>query len=240
MILRFLALLLLAFSCHAHDMTAFGGKCDNATDNTPALNAAIAAAVASSTDKTIHVPAGDCRFASPPAPLSGGVALVGQGKATTVLRRAYSGDFLKITGNGVRVANLTVYADAGTSGGVGVQMVADNTQAGGNHLIENVWVTGMGTWAVPLGAWGAERTTGPAGIRAVTLRDVSLFNATSWGAVLWGCVSCEWFGGGVYQGYGTTQAIVVGGPYSIRNRIDANIDWPASTVYGGVLRLPQP
>lgn len=232
--MRVAALLLLACSAHAHTV-----ECSSA-DTTPSLNAAIAAAVASPTDKTINLPAGDCRFATQPAPLSGGVALVGQGKATTVLRRAYSGDFLKITGNGVRVSSLSVYADAGTSGGVGIQMVADNTQAGGNHLIENVWVTGLGTWAVPLGTWGADRSLAPAGIRTVTLRDVSLFNATSWGAVLWGCVSCEWFGGGVYQGYGTTQAIVVGGTNASRNRIDANIDWNASTVYSGVLRSASP
>jgi hypothetical protein len=230
---------LAAAECLALDMTAFGGQCDGLTDNTPALNAAIAAAQGAVADKVIRLPAGQCLFKSQPAALADGVALIGQGKTATVLQRAYNGNFLRITGEGVRVENLTIWANAGTTGGIGIEMLAsDALGPGGNHVIRSVWISGEGKWTIPLGAWGHERNAAPAGIRAVMLQDVSVFNATWQAMTFWGCVSCEWFGGGAYQGFGTTQAIVIGGRHAYRNRVDANIDWPASTVYPGVMRPP--
>jgi len=65
---------------------------------------------------------------------------------------------------------------------------------------------------------------------------VSVFNATWQAMTWWGCVSCEWFGGGAYQGFGTTQAIVIGGNNAYKDYVSANVDWASSTGYSGVMR----
>jgi hypothetical protein len=99
-----------------------------------------------------------------------------------------------------------------------------------------VWITGEGTYTLPLFLDGLNRTVAPIGLRTVRLDNVTVFNGTWWAVEWWNCVSCEWFGGGVYQGFGTTQAIVVGGPQSQNNYINAHIDWPASYVWPGSFR----
>jgi hypothetical protein len=216
------------------DIQVYGGKPDG-SDTTPALNAAVAAALASD-DKHIHFCAGLYSFLTAPATLSGSVRLSGEGKSTTILQREYSGDFLRATGNGFGLKELTLWAGPGTSGGLGLSLWASNALgSGGNHEIENVWVTGPGTWSCPLYLNGTG-TQSPAGLRTVSLKNVTVFNGTWWGAVLWDCIACEWFGGGVYQGFGTTQAIAVGGARSQKNYINADIDWAASTVWAGSLR----
>lgn len=216
----------------------FNGYPDG-TDTTPALNAAVSAAIATD-DKTIYFSAGQYSFQTIPNAFPSLIRLVGQGLSATVFRRAYSGGkFLTLTGNGCGVKDLTLYANSGTSGGYGIHMIASDTLgAGGNHQIENVWITGKGTWAIPLFLDGINKLQAPAGLRTVHLTNVSVFNATLWAAEFWNCVSCEWFGGGAYQGFGTTQALAVGGALGTKNRIDANIDWAASTVWAGQMRGP--
>ena len=54
----------------------------------------------------------------------------------------------------------------------------------------------------------------------------------------WNCIACEWFGGGAYQGFGTTQALAVGGALGTENLIHAQIDQAASTIWAGQLRAP--
>jgi hypothetical protein len=218
------------------DIQVYGGKPDG-SDTTPALNAAVQAALVGS-DKQVYFGAGDYAFLTVPAVIPGSVRIYGEGKATTVLHRAYQGgEFLLVTGNGFGLRDISLYADAGTSGGVGLHLLAsDAIGPGGNHEIENVWITGLGTWIIPLLLDGIERTQAPAGLRAVNLKNVTAFNGTAWGAELWNCIACEWFGGGVYQGFGTTQAIAVGGALSQKNYINADIDWAASTVWPGSLR----
>jgi hypothetical protein len=228
------------------DLKAYGaipnGPISNGPDCTPALNSAIAAALAGD-DKTIHVPAGQWMFMTPPNPISGGIRIIGEGKSDTVLTRAYSnGEFLVIVQNGSEVKDLTLWAGPGTSGGIGIHMIADNAPngAGGNHVIEDIWITSGtgGTWAIPIYLDGLNRTIAPHGIRAVTLRDVNVFNATSWAMEWWNTVACEWYGGGAYQGAGTTQSIAVGGPLATENLIHAQIDQASSTIWTGALRSP--
>ena len=72
------------------------GAAPDGSDCTPALNAAIADALAGD-QKQIHVPAGQWTFRTPPQPLSAGVGLVGEGKSTTILTRAYSGGEFLVT-----------------------------------------------------------------------------------------------------------------------------------------------
>lgn len=206
--------------------------CDGRADDSQAWTEAVQRAL-SGPDKTIELPAGDCILESPPTPLTLGVSVRGQGKSWTVLHcRTPQTTCLAIRNQGTTVRDLTIYSD--TWGGVGIHMTSTDAAAGGNHVIEHVWITG-GTWAVPLYIEAVGRTQPPLGVRAVILNDVSAFNATVWGAVLWDCIACEWRGGGVYQGSGTTQAIAVGGR-SVNVRLDALIDLKSSTIYPGTLR----
>lgn len=214
----------------------FEGVCDGITDDAPALTAQILSA-SQSADKEIVFPARQCAFYSAPAALVRGVSLIGQGKSNTVLIRKFNGNFLTIYEQGSRVESLTIYADPGTSGGIGIYMVSSEARgAGGNHVVRSVWITGIGTWVVPLFGDGTLKTTAPKGLRAVTLTDVSVFNATFWAYTCWDCVSVEWFGGGAYQGFGTTQAVAIGGPQGALNYVNANIDYAASTIYPEVMR----
>jgi hypothetical protein len=218
------------------NIETYGGLPDG-SNTTPALNAAVQAAITGA-DKSVHFNAGAYSFLTTPATIPGLVRISGEGKSSTTLHRNYQGgEFLLATGNGFGLRDLTLWAEAGTSGGVALHLLASNTVgAGGNHEIENVWITGQGTWMLPLLLDGIERTVAPAGLRTVSLKNVSLFNATWWGAEFWNCVGCEWFGGGCYQGFGTTQAIVVGGALSTKNYINADIDYAASTIWAGSLR----
>jgi hypothetical protein len=234
--MRFLSFVLLFAVSSLAFAAPFQGACDGVTNDTPALDAQVLAAV-TGRDKEISFPSGQCLFFSPPAPIRGGVSLLGQSKSTTVFIRKYSGNFLTIYGNGSRIENLTIYADAGTSGGVGIYAVANETEgAGGNHVLKHLWITGSGTWAIPVFLDGSGKTVAPKGIRTVTAWDLSVFNATGWALECWDCVGFEWFGGGAYQGFGTTQAIVIGGPQGANSYVNAMIDRAASTIYPSAMR----
>jgi len=209
--------------------------CDGKTDDTQAWNEAIAEA-RSGRYKQVELPAGRCIFKSAPAPIEKGVSVKGQGKSSTILESQFSGTFIRVLDNGSTLEDFTIWAGENVAGGIGLSLSAANG-ASGNHVLKHLWITsGYGsTWSVPLHVDGSMQKTAPVGIRTVTLHDVSVFNGVSWAAVFWNCVSCEWFGGGAYQGKGRTQAIAVGGG-SVNMRIDATIDWPASTVWSGAMR----
>jgi len=229
-----LLLLLLALPVQALDLRDYGALCDGKQDTRPAWAAAMADAKWAQ-DRTIHIPAGNCRFDGPPAPIDFGIGIEGEGLSTTQLWAHYDGSLIEFRGSGVRIRDLSVQKAAGYGGGWGIWCVATNTNECGNAVIEDVWVTGHGTWYAPLHVDGASyRTAQPLGARAVSLRNVHLFNGGGFAAVLWGTVGLEWLGGGAYQGVGSTQQVIVGGPHSARNRIDANVG--TLTAYPGALR----
>jgi len=226
----------------ALEIADYGGYPDG-SDTTPALNAALVDACGGS-DRTVHFLAGEYAFLTPPAPLCSAIRLVGEGDYATKLTRGYSSaDFLVGYGLGIYVRDLAIWTADGTSGGIGLHLIAsDATGPGGKHVIENVRVLG-GTAELPLGTFargiyldGLARSLDPIGIRAVSMRNVLLWSATEWTAVWWNCISCEWYGGGAYQGIGTTQGIAVGGPLGTKSWIEADIDWAHSTVWSGALR----
>ena len=215
----------------------FGGF-PNGSDTSPALKAASIAAC-NGKQRVISLDAGRYEFLTPPDPLNCGISLKGQGVWQSYLVRQYSeGEFLIFHGElGGGLRDLTVYAGQGTSGGVAVHVQAsDFLGPVGNQVFQNVVIDGDGTWALPLFLDGWQRTQSPAGVRTVFLQNVKVFNATWWAVEWWGAIGCEWFGGGAWQGGGTTQAIAVGGPMSTGNRIDAMIDWSTSTIWEGSLR----
>lgn len=235
---------LACFSCFAQvKIEDFGGACNGVSDNTPALNAAVSALQFAS-NRTIVFPHGVCAFYSSPAIIRGGIHLQGQGINNTTLRRMFNtANFIQIRGSGARVSNLLIEANSGTSKGVGLFLDCDATNDScGLHVIENVKISGnaiggaWGTWDYPLLLSGTAKSSQPQGLRTVHMRFVQAFNGTWVGAQMWDCVACDWFGGGVYQGGGTTQRVQIGGALAVANRIDAHIDWAASSVQSGSLR----
>lgn len=217
-------------------ISAFGGFPDG-SDTTPALNRALVASC-SGAERFIKFDAGEYSFYSQPDPIGCGISLKGQGEWITWLIRWYNeGEFLTFYGPyGGGARDLAVFAGRGTYGGVAVHVRADETTATGNQVFRDIVISGYGTWTLPLFLDGWQRTTAPAGVRTVMLNNVKVFNATWWAVEWWGAIGCEWFGGGAWQGYGTTQAVAVGGPMSTGNRIDAMIDWGASVIWEGVMR----
>lgn len=215
----------------------FGGVCDTVTDNTAAWAAAIAAAQASTTTKTIVLPAGVCGFSSQPATIPHGINVRGQGINGSMLLRNYSSsqNFINITGRGSVLRDFSISTAQGTSGGAGVFILSTNANVGGYHHLENMWITGSGapsgTWDIPIVINGQQSTTIP-GARVVFMNNVTLFNGTAWGMNWADCVGCTMMGGGVYQGGGTTQTIWVGGSQSVSNCIIAHVPGGAASLVG--------
>ncbi|TMQ22696.1 MAG: hypothetical protein E6K82_12395 [Candidatus Rokuibacteriota bacterium] len=237
-----LVLALLPSSAWALEITDFGGAPDSG-DTTPALARALTVAL-SGPDRTIHFGGGDYAFLTTPPVLSGGVQLQGEGPYNTTLTRHYSnGEFLVGHGNGLAFRRFAIGSIVGTHGGTALHLIAsDAIGRGGKHVIEDVRILAgvaegpMGTFALPFFLDGTNKLRPPIGIRAVTVRNLLVFDATQIAVQWWNCISCEWFGGGVYQGRGTTDAIVVGGPLAEKNWIEADIDWLASYVARGAMR----
>ncbi len=249
--LHFLACLaaLVVSPAWALDIADFGGWPDG-SDTTPAWNAALAAAQ-TGPDRTIRFGQGSYFFDDFPDPITAdGITITGIGQWTTHLVRTFSTapfeNFIELQGRGSLISRLEIATAPGTTGGRGLAIIATNfTAPGGKHKIEDVRISGVlvdgvhqGTWAVPLFLRGDQRTINPAGMRVVHLSNVAVFDGTMWAAVLWGCISCNWFGGGAWQGSGTTQGIAVGGAGGQKNRIDADIDWRASVIWFGQMRGP--
>lgn len=224
------------------ELTDYGALPDG-SDCTPALNAALAAATGSV--RTIHIPAGEWAFLTQPNVFTMSQRLIGEGKHVTYLTYGLSNShFIRMQSSGAGLREVSLLAGAGTSGSVALHCFTSDDPsigAGGNHVIEDVWITSKvgATWGIPLFLDGSARTTAPAGIRTVSLRNVVVFNGTIWAAEWWNTVACEWFGGGAYQGAGTTQSIVIGGPLATGNLIHANLPGAtASSVAPGSLRSP--
>jgi hypothetical protein len=224
------------------ELTDFGAKADG-SDCTPALNAALAAA--SGPTRTIHIPAGEWAFLTQPNVFTMSQRLIGEGKHVTYLTFGLSNShFIQMQSSGAGLRELSLLAGAGTSGSVALRGFTSDDPAigaGGNHVIEDVWITSKvgATWAIPLFLDGAARTIAPAGIRTVALRNVTVFNATLWAVEWWNTIACEWYGGGAYQGAGTTQSLAIGGPLATENLIHADLPGaPTSTVAPGALRSP--
>lgn len=232
------AALALSLPAWGRDFAEFGGACDGITDDRPAWDAAMAAIARPATDRVLHLPAGACVMRSPPASVPESASVVGQGLNTSILVRAYQGGgpFIRLRGQGGRLHSVSLYAAAGTSQGTGLYATSTDAEPGGGYSIQDVWITGAGTWSAAVNFDGSARTVPPLGIRDIAMRNVAVFNATWHLMQCWSCVGLDWFGGGAYQGAGTRTGIVIGGPGAAASRVDAVIDWQASVVWPGALR----
>jgi len=205
--------------------------CDGVTDDSQAWAAALHMADAGR-DKTVELPAGTCVFRSRPAQITRGVNVQGQGKSWTVLQCNVGGTTcVQVCDMGSAVRDLSIWAGPGTQGGIGLSLAACGGKAAGNHVLEHIWITagsGGGQWGVPLHVDGSLRIQSPVGMRTVVLNDVSSFAGSSWSAVLWDCIGCEWRGGGAYG------QIAVGGARSTNIKLD--IVYSGGVIWPGVLR----
>ena len=196
-------------------------------DSTAAWDTAISRAAAG-TDKTVHLFACKYRFDSMPLPITNGVEVVGQGLYSTFLERDYSPgarcaattcEFIQVEDIGETVKDLAIFAAAGTSGGWGLHIISSDARRANFVSLDNVYISGYGTYTVPVFLDGTASLHDPKGIRAVHFTNVSVFNGTSRGFECWNCVDLNWQGGGVWQGFGTTEEVLVAGPLSAVNLI---------------------
>lgn len=172
----------------------YTGPGDGVGDNTAAFNAAVASVCASPSTRTLLMPVGKYRFASPPAPIPCALNLVGEGKAATWLVKDYSaqgGYFLKVVGGadtygGGSIRDVSIYASPNSTDGIGVWVVAhqdtDPAALSTNPhglLIDNVQIgryapTGQFAYGVYLDGSQNPGAGGTApGIRQVACRNTS-------------------------------------------------------------------
>lgn len=115
------------------DVTALGAVGDGTTDDTAALNAAIAAAAAESAlggFTIVHLPAGTYRFTSP-LNLSSNMVLKGDGAgSTTLLGQLSTGNYLRVinrTNVGIEDLRITATTGNNKSGHTGTLIQINNT-----------------------------------------------------------------------------------------------------------------
>ena len=229
------------------------GGAPNGSDTAPAWNVALEQMI-NDPSKELVFDKGVYEFHTSITRLidDGGIMLRGRGSWNTFLRRNFSQDpaenFIEIQGRGSGVEHLAIVTAPGTTGGRGLYMFCDNsTLPGGKHAIRDVRISGtlvdgvhQGTFNVPFFARGDARTISPIGMRQIFIENLTVFDGQAWLAQFWGCLSCEWFGGGAWQAGGTAKGIAIGGTLpgvtTFKNRIDADIWWTNSSVAAGQMR----
>lgn len=200
----------------------------SAADDTPAFNSAVASLCsASSSDRTLNIPAGDVTFNSAPNAIACALNLVGQGKGGTRLLRNYNnGSFIWFTRgldhSGGSIRDMNIEAAPGTTGGIAiwVQALADTdpTQNSYNRhsfIIQNVQVgrtSLVGSWDFGLYLDGASNPDGNAnsvpGIRGTYVYESS-FGGTNTANVYINKGRGVWFAGECYTPLNGSAAAIV-------------------------------
>ena len=160
-------------------------------------------------------------FATPPNPIQGGIEVIGQGLTATYLERDYqpgatvaSAEFILVYDIGSSMRDLSLFAGRGTSNGIALHLIETDARRGGWNVFSDLYISGYGTYTIPVFLDGTLKVTQPKGARDITFRNVSIFNATSTTFECWNCINFQWLGGGYWQGAGTVQTLEVGGPLS--------------------------
>lgn len=200
------------------DISAYGGVGDGVTDNTPALNAVVAAAY-SQNIRYITFGLGRFAFNTPPAPITSGMHILGTNRPETMLIRNYSSSvspfFLQweggqvyppnvYGGTGGGIKDLHIIAATGTTGGIGLYPNAKGAQPNGSmFLIENIeiYAEGTGWWQYALYVDGSANQTNPSwGIRDVLVSRCDFMYARTSGIYMNNAVACYLRDVGVYGG----------------------------------------
>lgn len=164
----------------------FGGKAAVGTDNTPALNAAVAFCN-TSTIKTIRLLAGNYYFATKPTAITNTVIIKGESSSETYLIRNYSASstyegFIAFSGsgsNGSRLENLQINAGNGTSNGALMAITTGTNDVAGYHAIKDCVFSFLGTgdYTNCLYVDGtANQTVGSQGLRDLIVADCFFFH----------------------------------------------------------------
>jgi hypothetical protein len=177
-----------AFGVYLED---YGGAGDGTTDNTAALNAAVADLGAQNTNIIrLRGDGATYRFASKPNDFTVPVTIVGESYSTTYLLRDYSASgtesgFLTWSGAGSiggSIERCQVRAGNGTSSGTMLKFVTGINEIAGFNAAENVVVTftGTGTYERALLVDGVlNATSGGQGMRDFTSHGLYLFKGAS-------------------------------------------------------------
>lgn len=169
----------------------FGGQAGSSSfDNTPSLNDAIDAAVATNV-RRIYFPGGTFYFNTKPNDITDSIEIVGTGKSSTSLIRNYSptnnydGLFnIRDGAYGCIFQDFTIASASGTTGGCLISMykaVADATSAGDYSMLRGLNMTTLGTNTHYSAVYmdGSIRTGSAYGIRDVWISDTSIFGGTT-------------------------------------------------------------
>lgn len=166
----------------------FGGSPTPGWDNTPALNAAVAAIRSgSTTQRVIALGEGGYHFITQPQPIDTAVVLSGKGKGLTVLFRDFSptpsnyGLFTFVgQASGSRVESMGIAAKTGTSGGSLISVISTPTVATSFISFNNLYLTteGYNTHTYTVYIDGSAKTTAPVGVRDIKLNDCAVFGAS--------------------------------------------------------------
>lgn len=219
----------------------FGGVADGVTDTTGALNAAIAASVASGTT-TIRFSRGVYRFATKPNDITTPVNIVGEGKNTTYLVRDYSGT---VASDGLfnfragastaptasSISDCALISEVGRSGGCLISLVQPATGDGCDwSRFNNLRLTTNGTSTHDYGFYldGSARTS-PLGLRSTWIEDCIVFGGALGAAYLKSVVNFNWNNTPTYIAGGAFGKIVLTGSASV-NSYNARFTAPA--IYG--------
>lgn len=172
---------------------------DGITDTTPAFNAALVALAASTTDRTLILPAGHFIFCTKPSDITFSLKMHGQGATVTSLVRGFAdtgNGFIKCTGgnemyNGGAVNFADFNIDAGGfTGGVAMWLQAPVEQAGllkGPHasILQNVYTIAGFNYPNPVGNWldgfylDGSLNIQPPGPVAFGIRNICMMNCSA-------------------------------------------------------------
>jgi hypothetical protein len=201
----------------------FGGAGDNSTDNTTALNAAIAS-IASNKTTRIYFPAGTYKFNSKPDNITKKVFIHGDGKSATILYRNYNGATssdglfnLRPGSNGSVIADLGILSLSGTTGGSLISNVSDASSAADFCRFSNLYLSTTGTDTHNYAVWfdGSLRTSGAIGIRDTFFDGCSIFGGVSGAVYAQGVQAFHIENSDTFQAGGTTGKIIITGDATV-------------------------
>lgn len=168
----------------------WGADPTGVADCTAALNAACTYlnTYSPTNGGVIYFPRGVYKFTTKPNAIVGGVTLQGEGKSKSYLHRSYSEvgattGFIDMTANaslnngGGGVRGFGLYADTATTGGAAIAIVANVTTGQGNITLDDLYISGAGTWNYPVYIDGTAKTGAPVGVRGVTINNCLMFQA---------------------------------------------------------------
>jgi hypothetical protein len=228
--------LLLWASCASAQPVIYTGPGNGIGNNTATFNAAVTRVCASTTTRTLLIPVGKYRFGSAPAAIPCALNLVGEGKAVSWLIKDYapgvgSNTFIQYIGGqdgygGGSVRDLSLMASPAGFGSIALYVQplqeTDPTQpskAPHGLRIENVQI---GRYSTTDGGWSygiyldGSRNAGVSGvapgIRAVTIRNVSVNFTSTLSYVLYAAFGIKLFG---VDCFGASNGVWIGGGSSI-------------------------